>query len=343
MRIGIIGAGAVGGTLAALLDRAGHELAVTARGAHLDAIRENGIRLDGGWGEHVARVAAGPVLEGGFELVILATKAQDSAAALDANLAALGTAPLLVVQNGLGGLRVAREHAPDSPLLGGLALMAVSYLEPGRVTVTGGNPLILGAGEGCDAELLARVAEVMRQALPVEVTRDIVGAQWTKLLINHVNALPAATGLSVQEVVADDGLRRVMTASMRETVRVARRIGVRFGAVQGVSGAVLGLIGVAPLSLGQAFPRLLARRMGEVPNPGSTLQSIRRGQLTEIDFLNGAVVSAAAEHGLRAPINAAIVQLVHEVETAGAFVTPAEVVARVLGQSGSGSTLQKSA
>src|SRR5690606_2041631 len=121
------------------------------------------------------------------------------------------------------------------------------------------------------------------------------GAQWTKLLINHVNALPAITGMSVQDVIAHRALRRIMTASMRETVRVARRIGVRFGTVQGVSGAVLNLIGVLPLAIGEQFPRLLARRMGTVPNPGSTLQSIRRGQLTEIDFLNGAVVQAAAE------------------------------------------------
>jgi 2-dehydropantoate 2-reductase len=116
---------------------------------------------------------------------------------------------------------------------------------------------------------------------------------------------------------------------MRETVRIARRIGVRFGTVQGVSGTVLDLIGILPLALGEQFPRLLARRMGSVPNPGSTLQSVRRGQLTEIDFLNGAVVRAAAEHSLLAPVNAAIVSLVHEVERTGAFLPAAEVVERV--------------
>jgi len=334
MRIGVIGAGAVGGALAALLDRAGHEVAVTARGDHLLAIRAHGIRLDGGWGEHTARVAAAATLaeaplSGPLELVILTTKGQDSAAALEANAASLGSAPLLAVQNGLGGLRVAREHVPGVPLLGGLALMAVSYLEAGRITVTAGLPMILGAGEGCDAATLERVAAVLRDALPVEVTPDLEGAQWTKLLINHVNALPAITGLSVQEVVAHDGLRRVMTASMRETVRLARAIGVRFAAVQGVSGHVLSVIGWAPLAVGAFFPRMLARRMGEVPNPGSTLQSIRRGQLTEIDFLNGAVVREAEAHGRTAPINAAIVALVHEVEQRGAFLDSAEVVRRV--------------
>lgn len=333
MRVAVIGAGAVGGTLAALLDRAGHDVEVTARGDNLAAIKQHGLRLDGGWGEHTAHVEAHETLAwiGAPEpdFAILATKAQDAAAALRANREVLGTVPLLVAQNGLGGLEVARSVLPESPLLGGLALFAASYLEPGRVTVTAALPLIVGAALGTPDAVFERVVGVLEQAIPIEVTHDIVGAQWTKLLINHVNALPAITGLSVQQVIADPGLRQVMTASMRETVRVARRLGVRFGKVQGVNGRVLGAIGSAPLAFGAWFPKTLGSRMGSVPNPGSTLQSIRRGQLTEIDFLNGAVVAAAKQGGVEAPINEQIVALVHEVEHTGAFLTPQEVVERV--------------
>jgi 2-dehydropantoate 2-reductase len=333
MRIAVIGAGAVGGTLAALLDRTGHSVEVTARGENLAAIKADGLRLDGGWGEHTARVEAHETLAWigapAPDFAILATKAQDAAAALRANREVLGAAPLLVAQNGLGGLEVARSVLPESPLLGGLALFAASFLEPGRVTVTAPLPLIVGAADGTVPEVLDGAAEVLRGALPIEVTDDIVGAQWTKLLINHVNALPAITGLSVQQVIADPELRKVMTASMRETVRVARRLGIRFGKVQGVNGRVLGAIGSAPLAFGAWFPKTLGSRMGSVPNPGSTLQSIKRGQLTEIDFLNGAVVAAAQGGGVAAPINQQIVDLVHEVEERGAFLTSTEVMARV--------------
>jgi 2-dehydropantoate 2-reductase len=329
MRIAVLGAGAVGGTLAALLARAGHDVEVTARGENLDAIQAAGLRLTGGWGEYTASVRARAVLSARPELAILATKAQDAVGALTGSAHHLDGVPLLVVQNGLGGLRAASEALPSAPLLGGLALFAASYVEPGSVTVTGANPVILGAGPGAGPELLESTATVLRDAVPVEVTPDIEGAQWTKLLINHVNALPAITGMSVQEVIADRGLLRVMTASMRETVRIARRIGVRFGTVQGVSGRLLDLIAAAPLSVGAAFPRLLGRRMGSVPNPGSTLQSIRRGRLTEIDFLNGAVVAAAAEHGMTAPVNAVIVDLVHRVEQRGRFFSPGEVIAAI--------------
>ncbi len=328
MRIAVLGAGAVGGTLAAFLARAGHDVEVTARGENLEVIRRDGLRLEGGFGEYLARVDAREVVTEHPELAILATKAQDAAAALDASAAALDGVPLLVVQNGLGGLAVAALHLPSSSVLSGLALFAASYVGPGHVVVTGANPLVIGALDETPQEVLDRVAGVLAAAVPVEVTHDIQGAQWTKLLINHVNALPAITGLSVQETIANDGLLQVLVASMRESVRIARASGVRFGSMQGVPGRVLELIGVVPLAVGAAFPRLLARRMGTVPNPGSTLQSIRRGQATEIDFLNGAVVAAARAAELPSPVNTAIVEMVHEVERSGTFLTPAEVVAR---------------
>lgn len=329
MRVAVIGAGAVGGLLAALLNRAGHDVEVTAREEHLAAIRAAGIVLDGGYGSHIARVAADETLAARPDFAILATKGQDADTALRANAAVLDGIPVLVVQNGLGGIRVAGEVLPASPLVGGLALFATSYLSPGHITVTAALPIVLGGAPGTDAAIVERFAALLREVIPVEVVDDLEGAQWTKLLINHVNALPAITGLSVQQTVADADLRRVLAASLRETVRIAHRIGIRFTGLQGIPGWMLPWIGRGPLAFAALLPRRLARRMGDVPNPGSTLQSIRRGQLTEIDFLNGAVVRVAGEHGLDAPINAALVGLVHEVERTGMFLTPAEVAKRV--------------
>jgi 2-dehydropantoate 2-reductase len=329
VRLAVIGAGAVGGLLAALLDRAGHDVEVTARGEHLEAIRSGGIALDGGYGEHVANVAAGETLTAIPELAILATKGQDAGAALSANAAVLEGVPLLVVQNGLGGIRVASRVLPDSPIVAGLALFATSYLSPGHITVTAALPIVVGGAPGTDASVVERFAALLRDVMPVEIVENLEGAQWTKLLINHVNALPAITGLSVQETVADPALLRVLAASLRETVRIANQLGIRFEGLQGLPGPLLHGLGHGPLSVAARLPRLLAKRMGDVPNPGSTLQSIRRGQLTEIDFLNGAVVRVAREHGFDAPINAALVRLVHEVERTGDFLTPEQVVARV--------------
>lgn len=327
MRVGVIGAGAVGGVIAALLDRAGHDVEVTARGAHLEAIRESGLRLTGGWGEHVAVVEAGDLLSRAPELVIVATKAQDAVAAIRDNIRLLRDVPVLVVQNGLDGVRAAAAASPRSDIVGGLATFAASYLSPGKVTVTAAGPTYVGV-EGSD-DLPARyVLSVLAPVIPTHLISNFAGAQWTKLIINQVNALPAITGMSVQEVVRHPGLRRLMTASLREAVRIGRRHRIRFEKLQGLDNRILRWISVLPLWVGQVLPWVMARRMGAVPNPGSTLQSIRRGQATEIDYLNGAVVRAAEAVGTTAPVNALLVALVHEVESSGRFSPPDEVLTR---------------
>jgi 2-dehydropantoate 2-reductase len=326
MRIGVIGAGAVGGALAALLDRAGHEVEVTARGEHLDRIRSDGLALDGRWGEHVAHPVASAVLQSRPELAIAATKAAASVDAIAASAGALDGVPLLVVQNGLGALDAARDGAPRALPVGGLATMAVSFLSPGRISVTTPGELHVG---GPDASAVRRVADVLGGVLPVHEHDDLAGVQWTKLVVNQVNALPGITDRSVQQVVADNRLRLIMTASMRETAKTGYALGVRFGAIQGLDDRVVRVLAHAPLGLAQAVPFRIARAMGSTPNPASILQSIRRGQPTEVDALNGAVVRAAAEAGREAPVNAALVELVHEVEQTGRFLGVDEVVRRV--------------
>lgn len=329
MRIGVIGAGAIGGAIAALLVRGGHEVEVTARGAHLAAIREGGIRLTGGWGDYVARVEANEILTHGPELVIVATKAQDAPVAMRDNIRLLRGVPVVVVQNGLDGITASHAASPRSDIIGALATFATSYLSPGEITITTTGPTYLGVARG-SSDLPARyAARVLDAVMPTTVIANFEGAQWTKLVINQVNALPAITGLSVQEVVANRRLRRIMTASMRENARIGLRSGIRFETLQGLSHARLRWFSMLPLWVGQALPALMSARIGATPNPGSTLQSIRRGQLTEIDYLNGAVVRAAEAIGRTAPVNALMVELVHEVESSGVFLAPEQVVARV--------------
>lgn len=330
MRVGVIGAGAIGGTIAALLDRGGHDVAVTARGEHLAALRSSGLRLSGGFGDHIARVDAAPTLADRPELAVLAVKAPDAAAALRQNADALAGTPLLVVQNGLDGLAVAAREAPTSPLAGGLSLLAAQHLRLGEIAVTAALPTILGRPAGGSPEPLEAFARLLGAVMPIErLPGDIAGAQWTKLLINHVNALPAITGWSVQETVADPRTRRVLVASMRESVRIAHAAGIRFAPMRGLDDRLLSLVALLPTGIGGFLPRRMAAAMGEVPNYGSTLQSIRRGRPTEIDALNGAVVRVASEHGLAAPVNAALTAMVHEVETTGAFLDPDDVGARI--------------
>jgi 2-dehydropantoate 2-reductase len=326
MRIGVIGAGAIGGAIAALLAANGHEVEVTARGQNLRVIASGGIRLTGGWGSFTADVSAGETLTRAPGLAIVATKAQDARAAILANAKLLNGIPVVVVQNGLEGVASTGPLLPRSDIVGALAMYASSLVGPGHIAITTTGTTYIGGG----GDLPARYAvSILNEVMPTELTGNFVGAQWTKLFVNQVNALPAITGLSVQEVVADAQMRRILTRSMRENVRVGLASHIRFAPLQGLTAARLRLFANSPLSLAESLPGLMARRMGAVPNPGSTLQSIRRGALTEVDFLNGAVVAAAEKVGLVAPVNAALVHLVHEVEKTHEFLTPAQVVERV--------------
>ncbi len=330
MKIAVIGTGAVGGTIAALLARSGHSVEVTARGAQLAAIREHGLLLSGAWGSWTALVEADETLLHKPGIAFVATKAHDAEAALRSNAAMLAGIPVVIVQNGLESVRAAARILPDSTVLGGLALFAASFHSPGEVRVTTAGTTYLGGSEAEGTrDAATEVARTLGDAMPVAVTENFVGAQWTKLVVNQVNALPAITGLSAQAVIADRNLRRVMTSSMREAVRTGIASGATFAPLQGLSDRLLRWFARAPGWAGQLLPAAMGLRMGETPNPGSTLQSIRRGQPTEIDYLNGAVVRTGAERGVPTPVNTALVALVHEVEETGVFLPPSAVLAAI--------------
>jgi 2-dehydropantoate 2-reductase len=329
MRIGVIGAGAVGGTIAALLDRAGNSVQITARGQHLDTIRSTGLRFSGAWGAHIAHVDAAETLHGRPELVFVTTKAHDAAAAIRENRAQLEGIPVVIVQNGLAGLDQARTLLPGSSCVGALALYAASFLSPGSVSVTTAANTYIGAGSGPAPETAVRVTSILGAAMPTIAVDNFVGCQWTKLIVNQINAMPAITGLSAQDTLGDSRLRRIVTASMREATRIGFDAGVHYGSIQGLTNNLLRFVAASPLWAAQLVPLMMRRRMGATPNPGSTLQSIRRGQPTEIDYLNGAVVGEGAQLGRKAPINAALVDLVHEVERTRTFLAADQVAERM--------------
>jgi len=303
---------------------------VTARGAQLDAIREGGLQLRGAWGDHLARIGAAQVLPEPPELALLTVKAQDAEAAAMQHAPLLAGVPVVVIQNGLRGPQALRRILAASPLLGGLSLIAASYLEPGVVTVTAPGTTVLATDTATRAEL-ADVAAVLRQAAPISIAPDLVGAQWSKLVVNQLNAAAALTGLPAQQALASPAMRRVVASAMRETIAVGRAADVRFGGIPGLTPGALWIAEHLPAGVsGRLLAGRMVDRMGPVPNPGSTLQSIRRGRPSEIDHLSGAVVAEGERLGVATPVNRRIVALVHEVEAEGRFLPPDQAARRIL-------------
>ncbi len=328
--IAIIGAGAIGGVLGALLQRAGYEVTLIGRPAQVQAIRRNGLRVEGCLGTFTVHPAAAEALESRPELVFLTVKAQDVVAALQANAAFLTGVPLVTCQNGIRGDELAATLLPRDQLISAVVMTGANYLTPGTVTVASPGALVIGRSYGPLDDQVGDVAAVLHAVISTRTTANILGAHWLKLIVNLNNALPALTDTTLQRVFADPYLSRVSVRMMREGLHVNGRAGIRLEPIPGVPAVLIRLVANLPMRLATLILNTSARRLyTDVPVLGSTLQSVRRGRPTEIDYLNGEVVRTGRQLDVPVPLNTAVVELVHQTEQTGKFFTVDELRARL--------------
>ncbi len=327
IRIAVIGAGAVGSALGALLHRAGQNLILIARPAHAAAIRQNGLQIDGDTGNFNSRVEAAEVLDFRPDIALLTVKTQDVVAAVKANQAFLSDVPVVTFQNGIRSDQLIASILPREQILSAVVLMHVTYLTPGKITVVYRGKLILGRPFGEKDGELEEVAHILNQGVPTLTTDNIQGAHWLKLIANLNNALPAITNQTMNQVYANASLRNLAVRLMREGLRVTNRANIRLESLPQVSVALTRLVNWMPLGIAGRIAAAKVRQLTtEWPLWGSTLQSIQRGRPTEIDYLNGEIVELGKRYGQATPLNAKIVELVHQVERTGQFLSAEEIV-----------------
>ncbi len=328
MQVAVIGAGAIGSVLGALLTRSGHGCVLISRPAHLAAMRAEGLRLSGAVGALTVDVEVAARLTAAPDLALLTTKAPDVAEAIRANLGPLGGVPVLVIQNGLRGIDLLKPLLSPEQILGAVAVMAATYLEPGRVDVPYLGSMVVGRAAGPPDGAVMRVAGVLGDALPTFVTGNLRGVQWTKLLINLNNALAALTGLDDHDMLQAPALARLGRSLVREGLRVADAAGVRLESLPGVPADVVRLLSRLPSSVSARLARRRSRRLAITgPVVLSSLQSVRRHRPTEVDYLNGEVVRTGRQFGVAAPLNERVVSLVHDVERTRRRYAPDELAA----------------
>ena len=325
-RIAVIGAGAVGSALGALLHRAGENAVLIARPAHIAAIRQHGLRIDGDTGNFIAPVEAAETLNFRPDLALLTVKTQDVIAAVKANQAFLMDVPVVTFQNGIRSDELVAGILPREQILSAVVLMHVTYSLPGKVIVVYRGKLILGRPYGLRDSKLEEVAHILNQIVPTRVTDNIQGAHWLKLIVNLNNALPAITNLTMSQVYADKTLRNLAVGLMREGLRVIDRGNIRLESLLEVSIGLTKLINWMPSGIAGRIAAAKVRRLTTVwPLWGSTLQSIQRGRPTEIDYLNGEIMELGKRYGEDTPLNTKIVELVHQVERTGQFLSVDEI------------------
>ena len=320
MRIAILGAGAIGSVVGGMLTRAGVDVTLVDQWPdHIEAMKRHGLRLSGTCGEHAVPVRAVHLHElqsvgEPFDAIFLAVKSYDTewAAQLAAGYLRQPDGVVVDFQNGVNDERVAAVVGRPRTL-GCVIVISAGMYEPGHAIRTDTTSVGFKIGEldGRDTPRAQALAKILSGVAATHVTTNLWGERWSKLAVNCMgNALAGLSGLGSAEIRLEPGPRRIAIQLGAEAVRVGRALGH----------AIEPLIGIAAQRIVDAAEgRGLAdveadlaaeakRRTGGRP---SLLQDVLKGRRTEIDFLNGYVVTQGRTAGVPTPFNEAIVAAVH--------------------------------
>jgi 2-dehydropantoate 2-reductase len=299
VKITIAGSGAMGCRFGGALYSAGHEVVLLdGWPEHVAAINSAGLRISDETGSRVVRVPAAlfPAAAGPADLVIVFTKATATASVAAAAAGAIGPSTLvLTLQNGLGNIEVLRSYVPESRLLAGTTTLGTELLGPGHIRALGSGETVLGAlGPGPSDHAERTVLTLSAAGLPARVAADALGVIWAKVAFNCVmNSLCAIASIPVSALGRYDGFDALASSILREIAAVA--------AAEGVA---VDIAAALRLMKAQFDPAASGSHLA------STLQDLMNGRPTEIAQLNGAIAARAQEHGIEAPLNALITQLV---------------------------------
>jgi 2-dehydropantoate 2-reductase len=315
MRVWCVGAGAIGGTVAARLARAGTTpTVVDADPTHVRLLRAPGLRVDGLDGGVVTPLEAWTPAEAPdlpCDLLLLAVRSDATAAALGPLASRLHAASDVVsLQNGLNEERIA-ALVGDARTIGCVVGFAATWLEPGRVELTSPGELVVGRLDGDHDDRVARARDVLAAAFPTRVTDNIVGALWGKMLVNSVTVLGALGGMFFGELTAWDP--ELLADVVAEGVDVATAAGVRLDHVFGLVPADVVAIR-AP-----GWRATLARALGLVGEHFARVKSVtwrdlELGRRTEIAAVTGEIVRRGVAHGVATPLNGTAYGMLREIE-----------------------------
>jgi 2-dehydropantoate 2-reductase len=310
VRICIVGAGAIGGFLAVKLARAGEDVTVVARGAHLAAIQERGLTLREGGAEAVARVRATERVPeiGPQDAIVLAMKAhQVAAVATEVGRAAGPDTTIVTAQNGIPWWYFFRHGGPHegtrlesvdpggtiaasldvAKVVGSVVYPAAELAAPGVIQHVEGNRFTLGELDGAETPRVKALAEALRRAgLKARVTADLRSEIWVKLWGNCTfNPISALTHATLAGITGFPPSRALAADMMREVQAVGEKLGASFG-----------------VSLEKRIAG--AEAVGE--HKTSMLQDVEAGRPMELDALLGSVIELGRITGTPTPSLSAV-------------------------------------
>jgi 2-dehydropantoate 2-reductase len=319
MKVGIVGAGAIGCYVGGRLRARGSDAVFFGRPRVRDALREHGLTLEDGAGsgprlrvepKDLAFVVDVAGLSTCDVLLVCVKSGQSDGVARD--LAAVVPRGALVVsmQNGLRNAEVLRAALPHQVVLGGIVGFNVVEVRPGTFRRATTAPLVIEAQ--ADARLDELVDTLRGANLETEVVHDLRAKQWSKLVMNLNNALSALTGVPTQRLIFEECYRRSVRAVTEEALDVIARAGQKPSRIGPLPVQVFPYF----LRLPSAVLRVVTRIQAKIdPTARSSMwDDLTRRRVTEVDYLNGEIVRLAASIGAKAPINEKVVALIRDAE-----------------------------
>jgi 2-dehydropantoate 2-reductase len=294
MRIAIMGSGGVGGYLGGRLAASGQDTTFIARGPHLEAIRERGLRIESALGDvlvHPAKASADPARVGPVDLVIFAVKLYDTEVAAEACRPLIGEATGVVTfQNGIDSPEVLTRVLGREHVIGGVAQIASVVAAPGLIRHTGTLArFAFGELDGRSSPRVEALAAALQTAGVEHAVSEAIGRDiWAKMVFLATFAgLTALMRLPIGPIRTDPETRTFYRDGLAEALVVARARGI---------------------ALSEEFVAATLARTDQLPATmkSSMLEDLERGKRLELPWLSGAIVRMAAELGVPTPVHGLI-------------------------------------
>lgn len=305
MRVLLFGLGALGTVYSCLLKKMGHEIVGLDRAPVVEKIQENGVRVEGIWGEHHEHldklVTSVAELENEkFDLVLLTVKSYETREVAQQIKTLIGPDTyLLLAQNGYGNYEAAAEFISEERIILGRVIFGAETLEWGhsRVTVIADDVLLGSPAHLIDIGILEDWARIFNEAgVPTRASDEVMQYVWAKIIYNSaLNPLGAILEVAYGQLAANANSKSLMDAIIEEIFAVLKAIGQ-----------------ATPWADAEAYKQAFYGQMvpATVLHHASMLQDIQRGRRTEIDALNGAVIELGRVYGVKTPVNEVVVSMI---------------------------------
>jgi 2-dehydropantoate 2-reductase len=320
MPITVYGAGAIGGITGAALARAGHDvLLVDSAAAHVDAINAAGLTVerDGAATTTMVRAVTPSGLGPSVDLVLLAVKSQhtkDALAELTPRLSATGV--IVSLQNGLSEEQIA-QAVGSQRTLGCLVNWAADWVAPGRIVHGGHGAFVLGELDGRLSSRVREVAALLGTVEPTQVTDNVMGYKWAKLIYASLLFATAVVDAHVYEVLErSPAVQRALCGLVGEGLTVADKAGIRIDPFDEFDPAwYRAALHGDEAALNHAMATAAAHYRGNTKTKTGVWRDLAvRRRKTEVDGLLGVLARKGEALGVPTPLIRRLIDIIQDLE-----------------------------